>query len=65
MVFKLQLSRTAQKSLDKLPSNSVKKIFTHTTISARLNRKYPEIRYNSPLLPEPQVNDMIYYIERH
>ncbi len=29
MVFKLQLSPTAQKSLDKLPSNSVKKIFTH------------------------------------
>ena len=25
MVFKLQLSRTAQKSLDKLPSNSVKR----------------------------------------
>ncbi|RQW78960.1 MAG: hypothetical protein EHM14_10370 [Methanothrix sp.] len=29
MVFKLQLSRTAQKALDKLPSNAVKKIFIH------------------------------------
>jgi len=29
MVFKLQLSRTAQKALDKLPSYVMKKIFTH------------------------------------
>lgn len=29
MVFKLQFSRTAQKALDKLPSNAVRKIFTH------------------------------------
>ena len=29
MVFKLQFSRTAQKVLDKLPSNAVRKIFTH------------------------------------
>lgn len=29
MVFKLQLSRTAQKALDMLPSNAVKKIFIH------------------------------------
>jgi len=29
MVFKLQFSRTAQKALDKLPSNALIKIFTH------------------------------------
>ena len=29
MAFKLQFSRTAQKGLDKLPSNAVRKIFTH------------------------------------
>jgi mRNA interferase RelE/StbE len=29
MVFKLQFSRTAQKALDKLPSNAVRKVFTH------------------------------------
>ena len=29
MAFKLQFSRTAQKALDKLPSNAVRKIFTH------------------------------------
>jgi mRNA-degrading endonuclease RelE of RelBE toxin-antitoxin system len=29
MAFALQLSRTAQKALDKLPSNAVKKIYAH------------------------------------
>jgi mRNA-degrading endonuclease RelE of RelBE toxin-antitoxin system len=29
MAFSLQLSRTAQKALDKLPSNAVKKIYAH------------------------------------
>jgi mRNA-degrading endonuclease RelE of RelBE toxin-antitoxin system len=29
MVFKLQFSRTAQKALDKLPSNALIKIFAH------------------------------------
>ncbi len=29
MAFKLQFSRTAQKALDKLPFNTVRKIFTH------------------------------------
>jgi mRNA-degrading endonuclease RelE of RelBE toxin-antitoxin system len=29
MMFTIQLSRTAQKTLDKLPSNVVKKIFIH------------------------------------
>jgi mRNA-degrading endonuclease RelE of RelBE toxin-antitoxin system len=29
MEFKLQFSRTAQKALDKLPSNALIKIFTH------------------------------------
>ncbi len=29
MVFTLQLSRTAQKALDKLPPNAVKKIYHH------------------------------------
>jgi mRNA-degrading endonuclease RelE of RelBE toxin-antitoxin system len=29
MAFTLQLSRTAQKALDKLPPNAVKKIFAH------------------------------------
>ena len=28
-MFALQLSRTAQKALDKLPSNATEKIFTH------------------------------------
>ncbi len=29
MVFKLQLSRTAQKALDKLPSSALKKLYSH------------------------------------
>lgn len=29
MEFKLRLSRTSQKALDRLPPNSVKKIYTH------------------------------------
>ena len=35
MVFTLQLSRTAQKALDKLPPNAVKKIYHHLEEVAR------------------------------
>jgi len=35
MTFTLQLSRTAQKALDKLPSNAVKKIYHHLEEVAR------------------------------